>query len=96
MSTAAKIEDIEAELAAAKRAYLVRFGWTETCDNPGAYWLWRRDFADLDAQRHKWSDERGRPRQPEWGVRHYPMDMAVSITASQLDTDFEEHEDDDA
>lgn len=37
----------------AQRAYLEAWGWRRTCNTPGSYWLWVRDFSDVDAQRRK-------------------------------------------
>lgn len=44
MVKATDILDRENELDSTKRHYLKRFGWKETSETPGSYWLWVRDF----------------------------------------------------
>ncbi len=89
------IDDAERALEEAQNNYLRRFGWTETSNTPGAYWLWRRDFADVDAGRIKWWETTvarkpplGAPSKPEpYGVITAPRDLAVSMTRRALDDD---------
>lgn len=93
--------DIEAAVDALdqlKRAYLKRWGWSVSCNNPGSYWLWRRDFAELDAARvaqwvgrqaRKPSTSRPTPPKP-YGVITADLDMAISITLRSLDNQEEE------
>jgi hypothetical protein len=74
-----------------QKSYLRRWGWVETCSTPGSYWLWRRDFADVDAQRKAWDDEHeaGKPGKPSpsvpYGVVTAPLDLAISMTVRCLD-----------
>lgn len=42
------IDRCEAEMAAAKRAFLTVNGWVEGCDSPGSFWLWRRSWRGKD------------------------------------------------
>lgn len=85
-----KIHIAEQELEDVKRAYLKKFGWKETCCTPGSYWLWVRDFSDIDAQRNKWSDDHKRPHEEQYGVLKVPTDLAVSMTRRVLDDDDEQ------
>lgn len=71
--------------------YLCRWGWESTCNTPGSYWLWRRDFAKEDAERHARWKERGPgplgwPSEPRpYGVITATADLAVSMTVNSLD-----------
>lgn len=47
------IDQAEQELKDCREHYLRKFGWTITCNTPGSFWLWRRDFTAEDAARHK-------------------------------------------
>lgn len=91
-----QITEAEGEVEDLKRAYLYRFGWSCSSNTPGAYWLWRRDFADLDAQRAKWdkAHDAGKPGKPSisppYGVITAPTDLAVSITQSALDEEIDQ------
>lgn len=90
------IEDAEIALKDAKEAYLRRFGWQITCNLPGAYWMWWRDFAVEDAARHdRWQKSgpgpMGWPGKPKpYGLVTATLDMAVRMTYSALDEDEEE------
>lgn len=87
------IEDAEQALLYVQQAYVRRFGWKITCNTPGAYWLWQRDFKDEDAKALKWwtdTCERkpplGNPSMPTpIGVMTVPLDYAVSMTRKVLD-----------
>lgn len=97
------IEAAQAALHSAEDMYLARFGWERTCDTPGALWLWRRDFADVDAKRrtvheHKAHQlaQRGQ-RASEfrpYGVLLLPKDTALRITLLELDERTEEADED--
>lgn len=86
-----EIDDAEEALKAIKQQYLQRFGWEVTCNTPGAFWLWRRDFAKEDAARHaRWKDggpgPMGWPSKPRpYGVITADLDMAVRMTVRCLD-----------
>lgn len=86
-----QIAAAESEVEALKRYYLQRFGWESTCNTPGSYWLWRRDFAKEDAERHARWVERGAgplgmPSEPQpYGVVTASTDLAVSMTERSLD-----------
>lgn len=87
------ILDAEADLSEVKERYLRRFQWSWTCNTPGSFWIWRRDFADYDKQRHdEWLGHSwgplGRPNAPiPYGVIAVSLDMAVAMTRATLDTD---------
>lgn len=91
-----EIQETENELEELKHEYLRRHGWTYTSCTPGAFWLWRRDFADLDAERAEWDREHGagEPGDPSasqpFGVITAPTNLAVSITARTLDREQEQ------
>jgi hypothetical protein len=40
-----EIEDAKEAVEAAQRSFLTAAGWRETCDHPGSYWLWQKEFA---------------------------------------------------
>jgi hypothetical protein len=72
-------------------SYLRHFGWAQTCNAPGSFWIWRRDFAVEDAERHRRWKERGPgpmgwPSEPRpYGVITAPRELAVLMTAQSLD-----------
>lgn len=81
-----EIEDAERHLEELRGAYLRRWGWQYSCNIPGSYWLWRRDFADEDARRMAWWSEHPTTSKPTpYGVITAPTDLAVSITIRCLD-----------
>ena len=90
-----EIEQRKEAVIAAKKAYLRRFGWTETCSTPGAFWLWKRDFKNEDVKRLKNFhinfpdyDSTKRPNPPHiFGQIMVGLSMAVSITSRELDQD---------
>lgn len=85
------ISAAQSEVEDRQRTYLIRWGWTMTSNTPGAFWLWRRDFADVDAKRKAWDDEHdaGQPGKPSksqpYGVITAPTDIAIAMTARCLD-----------
>lgn len=80
------VEDAEANLTEAKSRYLRRWGWKPTCNTPGAYWLWERDFKDEDAQMAAIHEKRKLPSpHVPYGVMKVPTDMAISMTLKVLD-----------
>lgn len=100
MSTRDQISEAEQEIESLKRDYLKRYGWEMTCNTPGSYWLWRRDFSKEDAQRHAMWKQRGPgplgwPSEPQpYGVITADTNLAVSMTERCLDnTPVEEDED---
>lgn len=90
------IQDAERDIAEMRKDYLRKFGWSLTCNIPGSFWMWRRDFAKDDAARHKrWKDAGpgplGWPSEPQpYGVITAPLDLAVSITERELDDDLDQ------
>lgn len=102
-----QVEDAVSALRAIKEDYLRRFGWVSTCNTPGAYWLWRRDFADEDARQLEWwvqhttPEQRkkdfgpGMPSKPTpYGIVTADLDLAVSMTVKCLDEQPELGDDD--
>jgi hypothetical protein len=84
--THSKILEAEENLQSLKRQYLSRFGWTETCNTPGSYWLWIRDFSDIDAARSAWHAEHPKTSPPQpFGVVTASIDLAISMTTRCLD-----------
>lgn len=90
------IDIAERELNSVKEAYLRRFGWDLTCSTPGSFWLWKRDFKDVDARhmealnkRHAEAIRHGvktSASQPVlYGLVTAPTDLAVKMTAACLD-----------
>lgn len=81
-----QIEAAEQEVEYLKATYLRRFGWNHTSTTPGSYWLWKRDFADVDAKGKAWHDAhpKASPHQP-YGVITAGTDLAVSMTVRCLD-----------
>lgn len=96
-----RIEALEANLEAAKRDYLTRWGWQQTCNTPGAYWLWRRDFRQEDqARRRSWRRRKpgplGKPSAPEpYGIVTADTELAIRMTLANLDMRLELAGDDD-
>lgn len=96
-----KIQEAIAEVRSLQQQYLQTHGWTYTCNIPGAYWLWRRDFAVEDAARHARWKERGpgplgMPSEPRpYGVITADEDLAVSITRKELDDEVDQDGDPD-
>ncbi len=80
-----KIEDLYTRIKDAKRAYLQSFGWKETCETPASYWLYERDFSELDAIRNKWADDHDKPHPRQYGLVCVPLDIAVSMTRTTLE-----------
>ena len=72
-------------------AYLRQYGWKQTCNTPGAYWVWIRDFAAEDAARHaRWKEggpgPMGWSSEPKpWGVMTVSRDLAVGMTRAALE-----------
>lgn len=89
MSTYAEIEEHQLALESARRTYLQRHGWKETSNMPGSYWLWVRDFADLDAKRQARHPATASSFRP-YGVVTAETGLAVKMTRSELDGDPEE------
>lgn len=90
-----EIGDLERQLEGAKGAYLKRWGWTQTCNSPGSFWVWYRDFADYDQKMAAVHKERKLPSDHRpYGIITAPTDLAISMTRSALDEQLELGEDD--
>lgn len=95
MITNDQIQEAAAKLDQLKNAYLLAHGWRNTCNTPGSFWLYIRDFADVDKKRKQWHSaamkrarKQGRigPSPPApYGIITAPLDLAVSMTASELE-----------
>ena len=88
------ISDSQEDLESLKKSYLRDHGWEETCNVPGSFWMWRRDFSDLDKARADWYEAHIRSLPPgrspaskpvPYGIITAPLDLAVSITAAALE-----------
>lgn len=96
-----RLEEAKREVEECERAYLKRFGWEITCNTPGSYWLWRRDFAAEDVATHaRWKAQGpgplGWPSEPQpYGVITAPTDLAISITERALDEEIDQDGDPD-
>ncbi|SNT20275.1 hypothetical protein [Sphingopyxis indica] len=90
-----KIEAAKNALENVKTDYLRRWGWKQTCNTPGSFWLWQRDFSEEDAAAHaRWKARGpgplGMPSEPRpFGIITAPIDLAVSMTARFLDEQLE-------
>lgn len=86
-----KIAEAKSVVSDLQRQYLQTHGWECTCNTPGSYWLWRRDFVKEDAQRLANWEARpagpyGRSSKPQpYGVITAGEDLAISITERVLD-----------
>lgn len=87
----------ERDLNDRKEEYVQRWGWRRTCNTPGSFWLWVRDFRKEDNERvDNWRDRGGSSTRPKpYGVMTVPLDMAVRMTVMSLDEQPEETEDED-
>jgi len=96
MATHTRIEELTEDLRHAQEAYLRRHGWKVTCNTPGSYWLWQRDFTpEHEAAHARWKERGPGPlgwsSEPQtYGVITVSCDLAVSMTRSVLDEDAEE------
>ena len=88
LGTYGAIAEAESKIIEAQRAYLRRFGWDARGSTPGSYWLWQRDFADVDKARQAAFDARPVPKPPRpYGVITADTELAVGMTHRVLDHD---------
>ena len=91
-----RIQEAESDVEDFQKAHLRKFGWSLTCNTPGSYWVWRRDFGKEDEGRHKrWRGAGpgplGWPSEPQpYGVITAPLDLAVSMTMRELDEEIDQ------
>lgn len=78
------IETLEAKLRETKNAYLRLHGWTRTCNTPGSFWVWTRDFADIDEKRKAYHPPKASPFVP-YGFVMAETDLAVMMTQRCLE-----------
>lgn len=79
-----KILKLENDLNDARRDYVRSHGWNETCNTPGSFWMWKRDFSDVDEVMKANHPKTASPFQP-YGMVMADLDLAVSMTARELD-----------
>ncbi len=84
MSTAPEIARLEERLENEKWSYLAAMGWKMTCNTPGSFWMWRRDFAKEDAERQARHPATASPFEP-YGIIMADTDTAVQMTMRELD-----------
>lgn len=102
MTTYDEIAEAINALEDLKKDYLLEHGWTQTCNTPGSYWLWKRDFSDVDEKSYHWwqttservmKEGRDPPSRPvPMGIVMADMDLAVRMTESVLETKPEEQD----
>lgn len=93
------IESAERALNSARSAFLHDMGWGRTCNTPGSYWLWQRDFADVDARWREIEANREREGKP-FPTPHRPIgtvivdeEHAIIMSRASLDLLYGEHPD---
>lgn len=102
MKRYAEIENANMNVSDMEDNYLQSYGWKMSCNYPGAFWLWSRDFSAEDAERYdRWvargPGPLGMPSEPRpYGVVAVPKDVAIRMTLSDLEPpiDASENEDD--
>ena len=77
---------LENKLKESQSNYLRLHGWQRTCNTPGSFWMWKRDFADVDEKRQAYHPPKASPFQP-YGVIMADTEMAVTMTMRALDID---------
>lgn len=91
-----KISNAQDHAADLQHQYLQVHGWQQTCNTPGSYWLWKRDFADEDAARHARWEKRGPgplglPSEPRpYGVVTADTELALGMTMKELDDEIDQ------
>lgn len=84
---------LEDRLKESRSKYLRQFGWSRTCNTPGSFWMWTRDFADIDEERRGYHPKTASPFQP-YGFIMADTETAVQMTMRVLDRDEEVSDDD--
>jgi len=79
------VEELEERLEQEKRSYLRDRGWECTSQTPGCLWLWRRDFADVDARRAARHPSTASPFVPYGVIAGATTDVALHMTRSELE-----------
>ena len=70
-----------ADLEEVEREFLNFWGWNRTCNTPGSFWMWRRDFCDVDSLRLSHWEARQTPSKPQpYGVITASRSSAISMT----------------
>lgn len=59
------IERAKEQVEELQKAYVQQYGWTTTSSTPGSFWLWQRNFADVDKERLDWWIKHTTPTQRE-------------------------------
>lgn len=87
-----RICELENQLESARRDFLKYHGWNMTCQTPGSFWMWQRDFKGEDLRRlenHRERELRASPgRGPSpfvpYGVVTTGADTAIQMTLREL------------
>lgn len=77
---------LENKLKESQRNYLRLHGWQRTCNTPGSFWMWKRDFSDIDEKRSAYHPATASPFQP-YGLIMADTETAVMMTMRALDID---------
>lgn len=77
---------LENKLKESRSNYLRLHGWQRTCNTPGSFWMWKRDFADVDEKRRAYHPPKASPFQP-YGLIMADTETAVMMTMRALDID---------
>ena len=91
MSTYAEIRECETNLEVAKGGYLRAHGWSQTSTTPGSYWMWRRDFGDVNARRLAEHEAFCKRIKQQREHHSYPQEMladtdtAIRMTWAEID-----------
>ncbi|MBZ5760246.1 hypothetical protein LAV84_06755 [Rhizobium sp. VS19-DR104.2] len=83
-ATADTIAALENRLGQEKRNYLRRLGWKQTCNTPGSFWMWTRDFADVDEKSRANHPPKASPFAP-YGFITAETEMAVQMSIRVLE-----------
>lgn len=85
MSTFDRICALENQLLSARQSFLTAHGWSSTCQTPGSFWLWKRDFTAEDAARQERYAANGFAEKfYPYGVITTGMETAIQMTVREL------------
>lgn len=79
------ILSLENQLEVSRTQYLRMHGWERTCNTPGSFWMWKRDFSDIDEKRRASHPATASPFQP-YGLIMAETETAVMMTIRVLDS----------
>lgn len=85
MSTFDRICELENQLLSARRSFLTAHGWSSTCQTPGSFWMWKRDFTPEDDERAKRYIANGfGDKFHPYGIITTGMETAIQMTVREL------------